>query len=162
MTGRIYIDNDAARFEREDLTLVNVEFYSGERFERLEPRRLFPLTGITRYITLLNEEGDEIAVIRDLATLPPAEREIIEACLMEYYHIPKILRIRDYEEKGEVKFFCDTDRGDVTICINHSASQIQEMQGKRICFRDNDDNRYEIPDLSKMDRHTLKILEDFL
>ncbi len=45
---RIYIDNDMARFTRKDITLVDVELYDGRRFENLEPRRLFPLTGVEK------------------------------------------------------------------------------------------------------------------
>ena len=85
---RVYIEFDMARFTRKDLTLVDVELFDGRKFENLEPRRLFPMSGLEKYITLLDEEGIEKAVIRDLRTLPDAERKIIEGCLEEYYLIP--------------------------------------------------------------------------
>ena len=53
---RIYIDNDMARFTRRDLTLVDMDLFDGRHFEKLEPRRLFPITGIKKYITLLDEK----------------------------------------------------------------------------------------------------------
>lgn len=161
--ARIYIDNDMAHFERVDLTLVNLVLYTGERFERLEPRRLFPITGVTKYITLLNEDGDEIAVIRDLATLPKEERDTIASCLDEYYHIPKIERITGSEEKfGVIKFFCETDRGSVTIEVRNIVHQIKLQYGMRVLMRDNDDNRYEIPDINTLDKLSKKLLDDYL
>ena len=93
MVNRRYIDGDNAKFTRKDLFLVDVEFFGGEKLENVEPRRLFPLSGLTRYIILLDKDGEEQAVIRNLDTLIPESREIVEDCLREYYMIPKILQI---------------------------------------------------------------------
>ena len=71
---RIYIEYDMARFTRKDITLVDVELYDGRKFENLEPRRLFPTSGLEKYITLLDSTGVEQAVIRDLKTLPQIGR----------------------------------------------------------------------------------------
>ena len=78
--ARLYLEYDMARFIRKDLTLVDVELYDGRKFVNLEPRRLFPLSGLEMYITLLDEEGIERAIIRDLKTLPAHERATIEFC----------------------------------------------------------------------------------
>ena len=59
--ARLYIDNDMARFTRKDICLVDVELYDGRTFENLEPRRLFPTTGLEKYITLLDSTGVETA-----------------------------------------------------------------------------------------------------
>ncbi len=161
--ARIYIDHDIARFERTDLTYVNLTLYTGERFEHLEPRRLFPITGVSKYITLLDDDGNEVAVIRDLATLPKEDRDIIAGCLDEYYHVPKILRITGSQERfGMIKFFCETDRGEVTIEIRNIVHQIKLQYGMRVLIRDNDDNRYEIPDLGAIDKKSKLLLDDYL
>ena len=65
--ARIYIESDMARFTRKDITHVDVELYGGQTFTDLEPRRLFPLSGKDKYVTLLDNQGIEQAVIRDLA-----------------------------------------------------------------------------------------------
>ena len=109
--ARLYVEYDMARFTRKDITHVDMELYDGCRFENLEPHRLFPLSGLEKYITLLDEEGIERAIIRDLRTLPGQERGIIEDCLREYYLIPKVERIRSIEEKfGVVTLDTETDR----------------------------------------------------
>ena len=97
--ARIYIESDMARFTRKDITHVDVELYGGQTFTDLEPRRLFPLSGKDKYVTLLDNQGIEQAVIRDLRTLPAESRRIIEDCLEEYYLIPKVHTIHNIEQK---------------------------------------------------------------
>ena len=73
--SRMYIDGDLARFFRKDITTVDMELYDGRRFDGLEPRRLFPLTGLEKYIALLDADGAERGIIRDLNTLSKKDRE---------------------------------------------------------------------------------------
>ncbi len=160
---RIYIEGDEAHFERTDITSVDVHFFDGRVLCGLEPRRLFPMTGETRYITLLDENGDEAAIIRNLASLPERERETVSACLDEYYHIPRIERITGRSEKfGVTRFFCETDRGPCTIELRNIVHQIKLTYGIRVLFHDNDDNRYEIPDIRRLDRKSRALLDDYL
>lgn len=159
MVNRRYIDGDNAKFTRKDLFLVDVEFFGGEKLENLEPRRLFPLSGLTRYIILLDKDGEEQALIRNLDTLIPASREIVEDCLREYYMIPKILQIYATSDKfGALRFHVRTDRGDCTFLVRNMHADIKVLYGNRILIRDSNDNRYEIPDYTKMDRHSIRLL----
>lgn len=159
---RIYIENDMARFTRKDLTIVDMELSDGRRFENLEPHRLFPVSVQNQYITLLDEGGAEQAVIRDLTTLPGEQREIIEACLNEYYLIPKILKIRDYHERFDgLTLFTDTDKGEANIDIRILLKGFR-MDGVRVLVRDINDNRYEIPDINRLDSLSRQILSRYL
>ena len=159
---RIYIEGDLAQFTRRDLTLVDMQL--GEKgIESLEPRRLFPLSDKDRYIALLDADGAEQAVIRDLNTLPPEQRLILEACLQEYYLIPKILKILDYAERFDgLTLYTETDRGPVNIEIRVLMQGFKMMPGGRALIRDMTDNRYEIPDVRKLDKHSRLILARYL
>ena len=53
-----YIDGPEVKFTRRDGIFVDAEFYSGEKFEGLELHRMFPITGLSRYITLIDSEGE--------------------------------------------------------------------------------------------------------
>lgn len=161
--SRLYIDNDMARFVRKDLTLVDMELYDGRKFENLEPRRLFPLSGLEKYITLLDEEGTERAIIRDLRTLPEKERRIIEQCLKEYYLIPKITKITDCREKyGVLRIWAQTDCGGVVIEIRNIIHGVKLLYGTRVQLRDVNDNRYEISDLRAIDSRSRRLIDSFL
>lgn len=159
---RIYIDGASARFTRKDLTLVDMELADGRRFENLEPKRLFPVSDLNRFITLLDESGTEQAVIRDLTTLPADQREMIESCLNEYYLIPKIQRIWAYEERYDgLTLHTETDKGPADIEIRVLITGFR-MDGVRALLRDINDNRYEIPDVTRLDSLSKQILGRYL
>ena len=161
--ARLYIEYDFARFTRKDITLVDMELYDGRKFENLEPRRLFPLSGLEKYITLLDEEGVEQAIIRDLNTLPFEERKIIDDCLREYYLIPKVTKITGCREKyGVVTLEVDTDRGPAVIEIRNLLYGMKLLYGSRVLLRDGSDNRYEIPDLKALDKQSRQKIDCFL
>lgn len=160
---RIYIEYDMARFTRKDLTLVDLELFDGRKFENLEPRRLFPMSGLEKYITLLDEEANEQAVIRDLRTLPETERKIIESCLEEYYLIPRVQQITETKEKfGVITLYTITDRGPANIEIRNLLYGLKLVHGNRVLIRDGNDNRYEIPDINQLDKRSRQLLDNFL
>ena len=51
--SRKYVDGDSVRFTPSSFCQVDAELFGGERINALEPRRLFPLSGPDRYISLL-------------------------------------------------------------------------------------------------------------
>lgn len=161
--ARLYIEYDMARFNRKDITHVDMELYDGRKFENLEPHRLFPLSGLEKYITLLDEKGIEKAIIRDLRTLPERERKIIEDCLEEYYLIPRVKKIYNIEEKyGVVTLDTETDRGHAIIEIRNILHGMKLLYNTRVLLRDGNDNRYEIPDLMQLDKRSRQLIESYL
>lgn len=161
--ARLYVEYDMARFTRKDITHVDMELYDGRNFENLEPHRLFPLSGLEKYITLLDEEGIERAIIRDLRTLPPQERKIIDACLEEYYLIPRVEKINNIEEKyGVVTLDAETDRGHAKIEIRNILHGMKLLYNSRVLLRDGNDNRYEIPDLARLDKRSRQLIDSYL
>lgn len=157
--NRIYIDSDEVRFIKKSENLVDAEFYNGMVLHDLEPRRLFPVSGLTKYITLLDEDGNEKAVIRNIEWLMPESREIISQCLSEYYLIPKITRIIDSSEKyGIIKWSVETDRGIKSFDIRNRHHDIKTLYDGRVLVRDADDNRYEITDYTKLDKRSQRLL----
>ena len=161
--ARLYVEYDMARFSRKDITHVDMELYDGRKFENLEPHRLFPLSGLEKYITLLDEEGIERAIIRDMRSLPEHERKIIEGCLEEYYLIPRVEKIYSIEEKyGVVTLDVETDRGYAKIEIRNILHGMKLLYGSRVLLRDGNDNRYEIPDLAKLDKRSRQLIDSYL
>lgn len=159
---RIYINSDEVRITRGDTYTVNVEFFGGKTYENLEPRRLFPISGPDKYVSLINSKNEEIAVIRDINNLMEESKKVINDVLFEYYLIPKITSVLDRSEKyGILKWKVDTDRGVREIEITHRQSDIKVIYQRRVLIRDSNDNRYEIPDYEDLDAKSLKkILAD--
>lgn len=161
--ARLYIDGDEVRITRRDLCTVDVEFYGGKTIENLEPRRLFPVSGLSKYITLIDEKGKEQAIIRNIDTLMSESKKVIEACLREYYLIPRITRILEVTDKfGLLKWAVETDRGNQTFEIRNRHSDIKLLYDGRVLVRDTSDNRYEIPNYKQLDKHSLMLLSSEL
>ena len=159
---RIYIDGDMAKFIRKDITFVDVQLQDGTTFQNVEPRCLFPSSNGRKFITLLDENGVEQAVIRDLDALPKDQRKIIEDCLTEYYLVPHIVKIYNTTEKfGLITLDTETDRGPARIEIRNLLYGFKQV-GNRLLLRDSNDNRYEIPDLRKLDAKSRHLLDNFI
>ena len=159
---RIYIDGDMAKFTRKDITFVDVQLHDGTTFQNVEPRCLFPSSNGRKFITLLDENGAEQAVIRDLDNLPAEQKKIIEECLAEYYLIPRITKILNTTEKfGLITLDTETDRGPARIEIRNLLYGFKQV-GNRLLLRDSNDNRYEVPDLSKLDSKSRHLLDNFI
>lgn len=164
MMSRIYVDRYTGHLQKTDVYRVTLTLKDGSRIENLEPRRLFPFSNTTMYITLLDENEREIALIRDYTELDEESVRALEDCFAEYYMIPRITALLKSEEKfGTLKWTVETDRGCVTFRIRNRHSDIKHFRDSgRVIVRDSNDNRYEIPDYTTLDTHSKRMLFSYL
>ena len=154
-----YIEGSEVKFTENDKIFVDVEFYTGEKFTELELHRMFPVTGLTKYIALLDKEGNEIAVIRNIEDLMPESKKVVESCLREYYMIPRITRFIKMSEKFKIWMWtAETDKGICTFEIRNHVTAIKPLYDGRVLIKDANDNRYEIPDKNELDKKSLRML----
>jgi hypothetical protein len=165
----IFIDGPEVKITRVGDTTVQLEVYNGETYPSLEPKRLFPRSSLTQYVTLMQPGNDkdispkEIAIIRNMENLDADSRKAIEECFENYYMIPQILEVLDVAEKyGAVSWTCRTDRGVITFKIRNRLSDIKLLYDGRVLIRDSADNRYEIPNVDKLDKKSKKLLANEL
>ena len=151
---RFYVtENDTITINENNL--VDLKTESGEVYERLEPRRLFPVSRADNYITLLNEEGIEIAVIRNMTDLNKESRDIVQYSLDDYYLVPHIIKIYSVSEKnGKIHWAIETERGYKEFDIRNRNHDVRVYSDGRVRVRDSDDNRYIITDYKKLDKHS--------
>lgn len=154
-----YIDGPEVRFTVNDAIYLDAQFVTGECFEMLEPRCLFPISGQQKYITLLDGEGSQVAVIRNLEGLLPDAREAVESALHEYYMMPRILRFISMTDKFKIWIWtAETDRGVVCFEIRNHIASVKALYDGRILIKDGNDNRYEIPDINMLDKKSRRLL----
>ena len=145
--------------EKDENNLVNLTLASGEKYNSLEPRRLFPVSRADSFITLLDSAGVEIAVVRDMTDITDESREVIYASLEDYYLVPHITRIISKGEKyGTLRWTVETDRGIKSFDIRNRNQDIRMYPGGKVRVRDSDDNRYTIDDYNKLDQHSKTLL----
>ena len=154
MKERIFVTrvDSIAIFEN---NLVTLTLSNGEKYEPLEPRRLFPVSRASEYITLLDTEGAEVALIRSFSELDAESAEVVRYCLDDYYLVPKILRIISTGEKyGTLRWTVETDRGIKSFDIRNRNHDIRVYKDGRVRVRDSDDNRYTIENYRELDAHS--------
>lgn len=145
--------------EKGENNLVNIVLADGQRHQNAEPRRLFPVNDIYRYITLLSEDGKELAVIRSLDNLDPQSAQVIIESLDQYYLVPQITRIDSITGKsGRLKWCVSTNRGEKTFEVRDRNHDIKVYNDGHIRVRDSHDNRYVIDDYRKLDKHSIQQL----
>lgn len=151
---RFYITKNDAITVNEN-NLVNLDTADGKHYEKLEPRRLFPVSRADSYITLLDESGVEVAIIRILEDLNKESLEVIKYSLDDYYLVPHIERILSISEKnGKIHWAVETERGLKEFDIRNRNHDIRVYSDGRVRVRDSDDNRYIITDYKKLDKHS--------
>jgi len=135
--------------------LVTLTVANGDTYEALEPRRLFPVSRQDNYITLLGEDGTEVAIIRCLADLNTESLEVVQYSLNDYYLVPHISRILSIGEKnGKLHWVVETERGIKEFDIRNRNHDIRGYKDGRVRVRDSDDNRYVITDYRTLDKHS--------
>ncbi len=156
--NRVFLTKDDSIVKCEN-NLVTLTLASGEKYEMLEPRRLFPVNKVYNYITLLSQDGKEIAVIRDIIDLNDASRGVIKESLDEYYLVPIITRIISITQKsGTLNWQVETNRGYKTFDVRDRNHDIRIYNDGSVRVRDSHDNRYLIEDYRKLDKHSYKQL----
>ena len=158
MKKRIFITPEDKITQYEN-NLVTLKLKSGEIFENLEPRRLFPVSNLYQYITLISNEGKEIAVIRDLKDLSKESLDVIKQSLDDYYLVPYISQIVSVTEKSGITVWnVKTNRGDMSFEIRSRNHDIKVYKSGQIRFRDSHDNRYVIEDYKTLDKHSKRLI----
>jgi len=154
-TKNRYYVTDKDEITVNENNLVNLKTKDGRLFEQLEPRRLFPVSRPSEYITLLNTDKKEEAVIKKLSDLNKESRDVIEYSLNDYYLVPHILKIYSIGAKsGKIHWVVETERGYKEFDVRNRNHDIRVYPDGRVRVRDWDDNRYIITDYKTLDKHS--------
>jgi hypothetical protein len=66
-------------------------------------RRCFPWSEPTRYVSLQDEEKNELALVADVRKLKPGSRQALEDALAEAGFVMEVERIDDVDEEVEIR-----------------------------------------------------------
>ena len=135
---------------------------NGDIHEGVTRVRAFPIAAPDEGLSLVNYEGHEVAWIDHLADLPPAIGQLIEADLASREFVPEIERI-----VAVSSFACPstwqlmTNRGNAELILK-GEEDIRRLSQTRLLIADAHGIQFLIRDLSKLDRHSRKLLDRFL
>lgn len=159
-----YIKDEDIIFSKIPSGFLSAEI-SGKKYKRVMLQRVFPLSKPAHYISVREikesrEHGEEIGIIEDIAKLSPEKRELVINELDMVYFKPDILKIHKLkDDRGYIYLEALTTSGERKITAQNNASAFIRLSGNRILIVDVDGNRFNIPDMSALDKKSIKYLE---
>ena len=124
-------------------------------------RRLFPFEELWRDISVL-AGGEEIGVIADISLFGEDEA-LLRKELERIYFTPKISKIHSMKEKYGYHYTeAQTSAGRVKFVLNNPSNNIRTLEDGRILITDTDGNCFCLPDPSKLDKQSYRIIEIYL
>ena len=135
---------------------------TGKPHENIIVVRAFPISAPDEGISLLGEDGHELAWIPSLQDLPTDSRSLIENELSVREFMPRILSIKHVSSFATPStWLVETDRG-TTEFILKAEDHIRRLTLTTLLITDNQGIAFLIDDVDQLDRHSRKLLDRFL
>lgn len=123
--------------------------------------RCFPWSMPDRYISIRNDQGDELFLFQSLDQAEPQTRRLIEEELELLQFVPQITTVESVDDQFEVMSWkVQTDRGPVELQVKH-AEDIRQLDEKRVLIRDHAGGLFEVRDITKLDPRSRRFIEDY-
>ena len=135
---------------------------------RIGAARAFPHSDHDRYIQIFEGKPDGgrgglVGMLRDLSALQGRDREALDTCLARSYLVPRVLRIlQAVDQHHVIHWVLETDRGRCEMDMRNMYKDVQRRSGGRVLLTDVHENRYEIPDIRKLDAQSRAWLDAYL
>jgi hypothetical protein len=119
---------------------------------RVTVRRSFPLSDPARFLSVRDATGQEVGLIADPAALDAGNRSLVAEDLAWRYLVPVIERVLVAKERfGCVEWTVRTDRGERGFTTRNLRENVLRPSPRRVVINDVDGNRYDIPNLDRLD-----------
>ena len=130
---------------------------------RVSLRRDFPFEELWSYLSVLNTEEEEIGMIRSLDLFGEETAALLREELERRYYSPVILRINSLKERYGFSYWkVKTAEGEMEFTLHDTYKSLIRIDAKRVILLDVDGNRFEIPDVSALDRRSYRKIELYL
>lgn len=159
-----YLNDSNAQFERTKGGFVSLKV-EDEFYSRVHIVRMFPFTCVDQFISIQtpDEKSKEIGIIKDMKELGKNTAELLKEQMNLRYFTPiitKVVKVKD--EYGYAYFDVVTDHGACRFTINMGGNAVMHLSENRVLIKDIDENRFEIPDVTKLTASERKKLDLFL
>jgi len=142
--------------------------YKGEDYKHIVLRRIMPIDQPMHYISVADHDNKEIAILKTVADLAPAQREIVEQELDNRYYSPQVLDVMSVKDKlGYVymEMRLKNKQGkeyEKSCAVKDVSRNIRMLSNTSIIIFDVDGNRYVVPDLGELNKQSLRKLDSYL
>lgn len=139
----------------DDSRRLQVQIGIEERIGPVRAIRSLPLTQPERYISIQDDEGVEIGVIKDMRELDSQSRAALQEELDYYYLKAKVTRILRVEARhGLITWQLETHLGPRTVHVR-DRQHIRSLADGRTILTDIHEGKYEIPPMAQLDEKSV-------
>ena len=147
------------RVWHDDFRRLHVQVEGGEDHVDVRPARVFPVSGAAGYISFLDADDREVALLRNPEDLDPDSRRNLEEALARAYFVPRIGRIYSIEDShGAARWEVETDCGYRVFDVR-DREDVRVLGGRRLLLQDADGNRFEVEDIEQLDDRSRRLID---
>ena len=121
-------------------------------------RRCFPWSEPTRYVSLLDDEKREFALVPDLRALEPASRRALEDAVAEAGFVLQLERIESIDEEVEIRTWKVRTKQGPRSFQTRLDDWPREVPGGGYVIRDVAGDLYHVADPKALDAHSRELL----
>ena len=138
-----------------------LQLTDGAVHEQVVVVRAFPISHPESGFSILNRQGHELVWVDDLQALAQQEREALLQAVAEREFMPEIERLDKVSGFiAPCTWHVQTNRGPTQFLLK-GEEDIRRMSGQTWLVADGHGVQYLIRDLSRLDRHSRKLLDRF-
>lgn len=159
--GPVFLTGDDLTFERTPGGVLRLHL-ADRCYTRVDIRYVFPFSRPDSYLSI-GSGDEEVGLLRDLDSLHPEQRALVEDALARYYFQPVIQKIKSVKYIGSnLAWDVKTDHGQVEFVSRHPRHCVVPLDDGRYLLTDSERNRYVIPRLGEVDAKSRHMLLDLL
>ena len=150
------------RLSRNALGRLDLVDAAGEFHGAVTPVRAHPISAPDEGISLVGQDGHELAWIPRLSALPPADRELLQAEFEVREFMPTVqalLAVSTFSTPSQ--WTVRTERGDAQFILK-TEEDIRRLGEGKLMITSSHGLQFLVPDRFALDRHSRKLLERFL
>lgn len=158
-----YLIPQNAEFDVTKNGFVIAKLEGDDEFKRVFLSRVFPHDLLDEFISVCDDNQNELGIIRTLSDFDEKAQGIIRNELEKKYFAAKILKILNVEERfGNSTWTVETPNGMRVMSLKDTFKSIIHIGDDRAIVIDEDANRYEIESLSSLDKASFRRIELYL
>jgi hypothetical protein len=138
---------------------LQLEIGFEERYGPVKAVRCLPLTQPGKYVSIQDDDGEEIGIVADLGALDTESRRAVEQDLDLYYLKARVRQIKSVEAKnGIITWELVTDLGPKRVHVR-DRQNIRPLADGRTILTDIHGAKYEVPAGDELDERSRGWLE---
>ena len=158
-----FLDPDRLHFFRAQGGTLRLTIADDRSVLRAHPVCAFPFTDPKRYIEIRDGKMVRVGFIRELRSLSPANRKLVEEELRARYFVPRIHRILGLDGKyGVYTWTVETDKGPQTFMVKGRRANIADAPNGEMVVTTVEGVRYRVPPREELDTRSAALLGQVL